>query len=160
MATHRIRSAGILLVHNAVLLVKIKDETGVYWIPPGGGFEEGDISTKGCLKREFKEEAGIDVIVGDLICVREFLETTADRYNAEFFYHIIDFSGIPNTENLKGLNDEDIIQGVEWVPVEKLFSIRTYPSDISEMVKAIKQKHYSLHLGSYIQGNDETTDYL
>ncbi|MHC6527972.1 NUDIX domain-containing protein [Vibrio proteolyticus] len=157
---HRIRAAGILVENNAVLLVKVKDLSGEYWIPPGGGFEEGDVSTKGCLRREFVEEAGIEVEIGELICVREFLETTAGRYNAEFFYHIPAYSGTPHTDNLNGLNDEEFIQGIEWVGIERLSDIRTYPADIHQLVDLVQQRRFGVHLGSYIQGNDETTNHL
>ncbi|MEI8634827.1 NUDIX domain-containing protein [Vibrio sp. PP-XX7] len=157
---HRIRAAGILLQQNAVLLVRVKDATGEYWIPPGGGFETGDVSTKGCLRREFIEEAGIDVEVGELICVREFLETTAGRYNAEFFYHITDYQGEPSLNNLSGLNDEEFIQGIAWVPVAQLAEMRTYPADIQQLVEIIEQGQFSTHLGSYVQGADEVTNHL
>lgn len=157
---HRIRAAGILVRNNSVLLVKVKDPTGEYWIPPGGGFENDDVSTKACLRREFLEEAGLDVTVGALICVREFLETTAGRYNAEFFYQITDYTGEPHIENLHGLNDEEFIQGVEWVDIEALKDCRTYPADIPAIIEMIEQNHFSTHLGSYVQGNDETTNHL
>lgn len=157
---HRIRAAGILIEHDQILLLKIRDETGEYWLPPGGGFEEGDGSTKGCLRREFREEAGVDIVVGELICVREFLESTTQRYNAEFFYHVRDFQGAPHLENLFGLNDEDVIQSVEWVDIARLDSLRTYPSDIKALVDWVSKQTFSHHLGSYIQGNDEQTNHL
>ncbi|WP_073583333.1 NUDIX domain-containing protein [Vibrio quintilis] len=157
---HRIRAAGILISDASVLLVKVKDSTGEYWIPPGGGFEAGDLSTKQCLRREFREEAGIEIEAGELICVREFLEASPQRYNAEFFYHVTHFSGEPHTDNLKGLNDEAFIQHVEWVPVSRLAELRTYPADIAELVELIAAKQFSVHLGSYRQGNDEETNHL
>lgn len=157
---HRIRSAGILIQDQSILLVKVRDFSGEYWIPPGGGFEIEDVSTKGCLRREFVEEAGLEVEVGELICVREFLETTAGRYNAEFFYHITSFSGTPHIDNLQGLNDEELIQSVEWVSLEALPDLRTYPADLSSVVELVEQGQFATHLGSYIQGNNESLNHL
>lgn len=157
---HRIRSAGVLIRDNHLLLLKVKDLSGEYWIPPGGGFEPGDTSTKACLKREFMEEAALEVEVGELLCVREFLETAAGRYNAEFFYHILSYRGVPSIENLSGLNDEAFIQAIEWVPISKLRELRTYPADMPELVEMALTTSYSKHLGSYIQGADETTNHL
>ena len=94
---HRIRSAGILLKNDCILLIKVRDFSGEYWIPPGGGLEREDVSTKSCLVREFKEETDLDVEVGELICVREFLETHKQRYNVELFYLITAFEGAPST---------------------------------------------------------------
>ncbi|WP_073605978.1 NUDIX domain-containing protein [Vibrio aerogenes] len=157
---HRIRAAGILISDASVLLLKVKDSTGEYWIPPGGGFEAGDLSTRKCLQREFLEEAGIEVEVGALICVREFLEASPQRYNAEFFYHVTHFTGEPHIRNLKGLNDEAFIQQVEWVPLDHLAGIRTYPADIAQLAGMIEARQFSVHLGSYRQGNDEVTNHL
>jgi ADP-ribose pyrophosphatase YjhB (NUDIX family) len=158
---HRIRSAGILLKDDCILLIKVKDFSGEYWIPPGGGLEKEDSGTKSCLVREFKEETNLDVEVGDLICVREFLETHTQRYNVELFYSIATFEGIPSTDSLVGLNDESYIQSVEWIPISALNSLRIYPSQLEETVlKRIEDKCFSTHLGSYVQGEDEDVNIL
>lgn len=157
---HRIRAAGIIVSNQHILLIKVKDFSGEYWIPPGGGLEAEDRHTKDCVKRECFEEAGIEVQVGDLLCVREFLETTANRYNAEFFYHIKAFSGEPHTNNLIGLNDEEFIQTVEWISISELESIRTFPTDLANVVELIQQNTNSVHLGSYVQGEYETHNQL
>lgn len=152
---HRIRAAGIIIKENALLLLRVKDFSGEYWIPPGGGLEENDGHTKACLKRECHEEAGIDVTVGELVCVREFLETTRNIYHAEFFYHITDFSGEPHIDNLAGHNDAQFIQEVEWVPIESLEQRRTFPTDLKQVAMLALQHKTSVHLGSYIQGENE-----
>ncbi len=115
---HRIRAAGIIIQNDALLLLRVKDGSGEYWIPPGGGLDACDAHTKDCVVRECYEEAGIQAQVGELLCVREFLETTVNRYHAEFFYHIPHFTGQPHLNNLQGLNDEDFIQSVEWVKID------------------------------------------
>ncbi|EKO3999825.1 NUDIX domain-containing protein [Vibrio sp. Vb2880] len=158
---HRIRGAGLLIENDAILLVKIHDFTGEYWIPPGGGFEAGDRSTKACVQREFLEEAGIDVEVGELICVREFLEHNPQRYHAEFFYVIDSYRGTPHIDNLKGLNDEEAIQSVAWVPLDKLPTMRLYPKELQgPLIERVQQGRFSTHLGSYIQGNAEEVNHL
>ncbi|MGV3003185.1 NUDIX domain-containing protein [Vibrio sp. E150_018] len=157
---HRIRAAGIIIKDEHVLLIKVKDFTGEYWIPPGGGLEACDMHTKDCVKRECLEEVGLEVQVGELLCVREFLETTANRYNAELFYHIEQFEGQPHTDNLAGLNDEAFIQSVDWVSVKDLATIRTFPTDLISVVELVSEKVVSIHLGSYIQGKHETQNQL
>ncbi|MGY3569118.1 NUDIX domain-containing protein [Vibrio paucivorans] len=158
---HRIRSAGILIQNQSILMVRVKDFSGEYWIPPGGGMEKGDRSSKDGLKREFLEETGLEVEVGELICVREFLETHTECYHAEFFYQITAFSGEPHTDNLVGLNDEQYIQSVEWIAINELDGKRVYPADLkSKVIGMVEQKNFSTHLGSYVQGEDEKTNYL
>ncbi|KOO08614.1 NUDIX domain-containing protein [Vibrio hepatarius] len=158
---HRIRAAGILIEEDVVLLVKVKDFSGEYWILPGGGMEQGDTSTKACLKREFFEETGLDVEVGELLCVREFLETSKGRYNAEFFYQVTGYRGEIHIQNLKGLSDEEYIQAVEWVRVTELPGKRLYPVELqSRLLTMIEERDYSTHLGAYVQGEFETINYL
>ncbi|RTZ14123.1 NUDIX domain-containing protein [Vibrio aquaticus] len=158
---HRIRSAGILIKDGAMLLLRVKDFSGEYWIPPGGGLEECDRSTKACVAREFKEEAGLQVEVGELLCVREFLETQTNRYHAEFFYLIEHFLGTPHLDNLKGLNDESYIQQVEWVPIPELAEKRLYPEELkNKLIDLIESQRFSTHLGSYIQGEREDINHL
>ncbi|CAH0539215.1 NUDIX domain-containing protein [Vibrio marisflavi] len=158
---HRIRSAGILLSGSKILMLKVKDFSGDYWILPGGGFEAGDRSTKHSLEREFEEETGLVVEVGPLVCVREFLETSQNRYNAEFFYCITDYSGELTLSNLQGLNDEEFIQSVQWVELSELKDKRIYPHDLATTVMdIIKSKRFSTHLGSFVQGNADSHNQL
>ncbi|MCL9782652.1 NUDIX domain-containing protein [Vibrio sp. S4M6] len=158
---HRIRAAGVLISGEKILLLKVCDHSGEYWILPGGGLEKGDRSTKQALQREFEEETGLSVKVGELICVSEFVETKAGRYNAQFFYHICRYSGEPHLENLVGLNDEDFIKAVEWVAVDQLTHLRLYPKGLDTTVMDIlKEQNFSTHLGCYIQGENDEVNYL
>lgn len=158
---HRIRAAGLLIKDGEILLLKVRDFTGEYWIPPGGGMEACDQSSKACVMREFKEEAGIEVKVGELICVREFFETNTNRYHAEFFYLIDSYLGVPNTENLRGLNDEGYIQSIQWVPIPQLTDLRIYPKELKDKVlDLIESELFSTHLGSYAQGQYENINLL
>ena len=158
---HRIRAAGILLSGSKILMLNVRDFSGEYWILPGGGFETGDRSTKQSLEREFEEETGLVVNVGELVCVREFLETNMNRYNAEFFYHITSYTGNLSLSNLKGLNDEEYIQSVQWVEISSLKDKRVYPHDLgTTVIDVIKSKRFATHLGSFVQGSVDSENYL
>ncbi|MGD8109547.1 NUDIX domain-containing protein [Vibrio sp. TRT 17S01] len=160
MMQHRIRAAGILIENNKILLLKVRDFSGEYWIPPGGGFEATDISTKRCLQREFKEETGLEIDVGSLIAVREFHEMTLERFNAEFFYHVESYQGEITLSNLSGMNDEEFIQCIEWVDLNQLSGLRTFPSDMLFIVNQVMSHQFSEHLGCYIQGAQEKVNQL
>ncbi len=69
----RIRACGILINEHGVLMVRHRGLTspGYLWAPPGGGVAFGQ-STHECLKKEFIEETGLVVTVGDLLFVNEF----------------------------------------------------------------------------------------
>ena len=111
--------------------------------------------------REFKEEAGLEIEVGDLVCVREFLETQKNRYHCELFYHVKSYRGEPHLNNLVGLNDEEYIQKVAWVPLSELAEKRIYPKELKhKLLDLINNQEFSNHLGSYIQGEKEEVNYL
>ncbi|MDH4092650.1 MAG: NUDIX hydrolase [Cyclobacteriaceae bacterium] len=60
----RIRVCGLCWMESQLLLVNHKMQNSDFWAPPGGGVEFGE-SLKTALKREFLEETGLEIEVGD-----------------------------------------------------------------------------------------------
>ena len=69
----RVRACGICIEASKILMVKhlIVGKQDYLWAPPGGGMKFGE-SARECLKREFMEETGLDIRVGDFLFVNEF----------------------------------------------------------------------------------------
>ena len=83
MAINRftIRVYGILLDEEKRILVSDEFIRGDYFTKfPGGGLEIGE-GTRDCLKREFKEETGLDVTVGDHIYTTDYFQPSAFNAN-------------------------------------------------------------------------------
>ena len=83
MAINRftIRVYGILFDENKRILVSDEFIRGDYFTKfPGGGLEIGE-GTRDCLKREFKEETGLDVVVGDHIYTTDYFQPSAFNPN-------------------------------------------------------------------------------
>lgn len=79
MSNFNIRVYGILINENKQVLVA--DEYirgGLYTKFPGGGLEFGE-GTRDCLKRELKEELGIEAEIGDHIYTTDFFQMSAFR---------------------------------------------------------------------------------
>jgi ADP-ribose pyrophosphatase YjhB (NUDIX family) len=77
MALFNIRVYGILIDHNKRILVSDEFIRGNFYTKlPGGGLEIGE-GTRDCLKREFKEETGLDVEIGDHIYTTDFFQISA-----------------------------------------------------------------------------------
>lgn len=63
----RVRAAGIMVHNDRILLNKFeKDGVVKYYNIVGGGLEDNE-TLKSAVKREIKEESGVDVEVGDLL---------------------------------------------------------------------------------------------
>ncbi len=76
-----IRVYGLLINElNQVLLVHERMPTMEFTKFPGGGLEFGE-GTKDCLIREFKEETGLDVSVGEHIYTTDFYQVSAFNPN-------------------------------------------------------------------------------
>ncbi len=72
-----IRVYGILLNNQQQVLVSDEHIRGNYYTKfPGGGLELGE-GTRDCLKREFMEEMGLAVAVGDHIYTTDFYQMSA-----------------------------------------------------------------------------------
>jgi 8-oxo-dGTP diphosphatase len=79
MPNFNIRVYGILVNDKKQILVAdeyIRD--GLYTKFPGGGLEFGE-GTRDCLKRELKEELGIEAEIGDHIYTTDFFQMSAFR---------------------------------------------------------------------------------
>jgi 8-oxo-dGTP diphosphatase len=77
MALFNIRVYGILKDSNNRVLVTDEFIRGNYFTKfPGGGLEFGE-GTRECLKREFKEEANLDVEIGEHIYTTDFFQISA-----------------------------------------------------------------------------------
>lgn len=74
-----IRVYGILLNDKQQVLVSDEHIRGNYYTKfPGGGLELGE-GTRDCLKREFMEEMGLQVAIGDHIYTTDFYQMSAFR---------------------------------------------------------------------------------
>ena len=77
MALFNVRVYGILLDSSSRILVSDEFIRGNYFTKfPGGGLEFGE-GTRDCLKREFKEETNLDVIIGEHIYTTDFFQISA-----------------------------------------------------------------------------------
>ena len=79
MPKFNIRVYGILI--NEKKQVLVADEYvrgGLYTKFPGGGLEFGE-GTRDCLKRELKEELGIEAEIGDHVYTTDFFQMSAFR---------------------------------------------------------------------------------
>ena len=98
MAINRftIRVYGILMDENKRVLLSDEFIRGDYFTKlPGGGLEIGE-GTIDCLKREFKEETGLDVIVGDHIYTTDYFQPSAFNVNDQIIsiYYFVEADDI------------------------------------------------------------------
>jgi 8-oxo-dGTP pyrophosphatase MutT (NUDIX family) len=122
----RIAVYGVLVEEKKVLLTNTRVPSGVITNFPGGGLELGE-SPLEALLREFQEETGIEIRVGELLfCSQGFQQNP--EYPHEQLMHIyyrVFRDGSPLT--LSGNND-DVVSAV-WVYQEDLSKLRILEVD-------------------------------
>ncbi len=119
-----IPAVGAVIVHQGkVLLVKrAKEPSRGYWSIPGGAIELGE-KAREALKREVKEECGIEVEVGPVLEVVDSIHRDSEG-RLRFHYVIVDFLAYP--KELGACPSSDV-EEVRWFSPEELEEIPIPP---------------------------------
>lgn len=139
----RVRVAAIVLRGDELLLVRHIKNGESYWLLPGGGIEYGEPLTE-ALERELREEASVEIEVGDLAIVNDSIPPDRSRHtlNLCFTAHVVKGEIACGT-------DPRVVE-VRYVPVGELASLKFYPDIRHELVPAIRAgfPRKALYLGN------------
>lgn len=119
----RIRVCGLCIENEKVLLVNHHslNEKGDFWAPPGGGMEFGQ-SAEENLKREFLEEAGLNIEVEKFLFVHEYLSPPLHAIELIFKVKRIDGTLKIGSDPELG-DDAQIIKNVKFMPFKEILKI-------------------------------------
>lgn len=83
----RLRVCGLYREDDRLLMVKHRGigPTDTFWCPPGGGPQFNETAPS-ALIREFMEETGLEVEIGDMLFVNEFIQPPL--HAMELFFHV------------------------------------------------------------------------
>jgi mutator protein MutT len=93
MKSFNLRVYGLLINDKNEILISDERRNGISFTKfPGGGLEFGEGLTDG-LKREFQEELEIEIEVGELFYVNDFLQVSAFNENHQLlsFYYFVNY---------------------------------------------------------------------
>ena len=149
----RVRACGLCFYNNRILLVNhsLYGSGNSFWSPPGGGVEFGETVIE-AVKREFKEETGLIVEVGEMLFMNEFIQPPL--HAIELFFEILSFDG----ELLTGIDPEfsgkdQIIREVQFLSLEK---IKLLPSkSVHSLLKKINSFDDIFKLQGYISQDQQ-----
>lgn len=144
------RVAGICIQNGKVLLQKPSNDTGFAF--PGGHVTLGETNEQ-TLIREFKEEIGTNVAVGDLKWVGElFFPWGSKQCHQICLYYLVELQSehIPLDGMFLG---KEQIEGrhfdleFHWISLTELKNIEVYPTNVIELVDKLDQgvQHFVYH---------------
>lgn len=126
------RAAGVLVKDGRIFVQRERD--GNEYALPGGHVKIGEESAES-LRREFLEEAGVDICVGRLLWTEEcFWEWKGKKaHNISFYYRVELCEGevIPEGFLPQGDN-ENVVMG--WMDIDEIKSVTIYPEFLKEMI--------------------------
>jgi 8-oxo-dGTP diphosphatase len=131
----RTAARAIIISEGKLLVAKMRDHRGIYYILPGGGQQHGE-TLEEAVVRECREEVGVQVSVLGLVYVREYIGRNHNFskrhrhfHQLEHVFHCrIDDPAAP----CPGSETDNHQVGVSWLALENFQSIRFYPEAIKK----------------------------
>lgn len=133
--TYNIRVYGLCIEQNKILMIDEIHSGRKMTKFPGGGLEMGESIEEG-LKREFQEEMGVEIKVGEIFYVNPFLQVSAFRKNEQLIslYYWVKLTNTPTArfsdKRQDFLYDAEHEMVFRWVNLQDLpHEKMTFPID-------------------------------
>lgn len=137
---------------SAVLLAEHDGlwEDRPFWTPPGGGVEFGEGLAE-ALQREVQEETGVDIAVGPLRYVLDFVRPPLHAVSFYFECRTPDVSTARLGSDPE-LGDRQLLRSLRLVPFEELDALTVYPEPFVGRLAADAQAGFpdgTVYLGTF-----------
>ncbi len=119
----RTRVNGVLIQNDEILMIKHRMGKGHhFWNVPGGGMDYGTSALEN-LKREFKEETGLDIEVREFLFTYEFLDIPLHAIELFFRVEAVGGTLVLGTDP-ELTSDKQLITAIRFLNIEKLSLIK------------------------------------
>lgn len=127
----------IIIQEDKILLIKNKGGDSFYYICPGGGQHQCE-TIPDALQRECMEELGCEVIVGDMLFLREYIgdnhEYAAIHSGAHQIEYYFACTLKDETASIKPVQPDNEQVGVEWVPLADISHYNFFPKEMKQSI--------------------------
>lgn len=129
------RAAAIIIKDEQILLIRrVVEGRGEYWVFPGGGVEAGETEEQ-AMVREVQEELSLTVTENKLL-FEVFNEFTMGKFppRQEYYYLVTGFTGevALGGEEAKRMNDQDQYHPT-WVPIKNIPTMDNLVPEIAKV---------------------------
>ncbi len=131
----------VIIRDGKILLVRRANEPNKgRWSVPGGLVRSGE-KLKDALKREIREELGVEISVGDVACVTD--EIFFDEIgNVEYHYIVVDFFADITEGNPRAMSDAE---EVGWFDLSRIGEVNTVDF-VEKLVRKILSKRDEIYI--------------
>ncbi len=136
----RLSIKAIIVVDGRLLTLRAADDSGDWYCLPGGGQQHGE-SIAEALQRECMEEIGVDVEIGPLRFVRDYIGRNhefAEDYSAHQVELMFECTLRPGKEPTIGSTPDPSQRGIAWLALASLSKHRLYPRAIIDRLRGVR----------------------
>lgn len=128
----------VIVQDDKILLTLNHDDTGDFYLLPGGGQKFGETLQQAIL-REVMEETGWLVKPGELILVRDYIGSNHEfaKWEADVHQTELIFRAIPIRHVEQALVPDPWQTGIEWVSIDDLKGGRIFPSVLKDILPEV-----------------------
>ncbi len=142
------RVAGLAVKDGKLLVQRAKGDDGL--AIPGGHVAFGELTAE-TLRREFREELGVDVEVGGLAAVGEVFWNWKGPCHQIGLYFWVEFPGEPWEGVRHGFDEYGQVReevGFSWEPVERVTAgtVKIYPPQAAEWLGAERKVRHFVYI--------------
>ena len=137
MRSVRLSVKAIIIREGRLLVLRCRDQSGVWYVLPGGGQMAGETLDQ-ALKRECLEELGCEIRMGALRFVRDYIAWHHEfaAYEPETHQVELMFEAYLESEPSFATLPDSMQEGIAWLEIGRLSGSRLYPRVLEEALSS------------------------
>ncbi len=133
----RVSAKAVIIRDGKLLVTKNRDDEDIFYLLPGGGQKPGE-TLPAALRRECREELGVDVNVGRFLCLRDYIGANHEFAAIDGEVHQVELMFAcelaPGEEPNLELESDSMQTGGDWIPLHRLESYRLFPLSLRPLL--------------------------